>query len=210
MRKEKITSQELKRLIALKANKLSYDDISEEDFDEITELVFNSITFGGEKTGVDLNWIALFPNLERVRIIGFDIEQEVLDILANQMRLHSVEFSKCNMGDISFEGLNGRLKRAEFTECGKLDFKYPEVPYVNISGSEIDFENIDFEKVKGISILKSVIKNGKNLTDFEHIERVILDGTKILFGDEEQENIEVSKNTKYSHKKEVELVDTER
>ena len=149
-------------------------------------------------------------DLEDSDSTDFDVEQEVLDVLANQMRLHSVEFSKCNMGDISFEGLNGRLKRAGFTECGRLDFKYPEVPYVNISASEIDFENIDFEKVKGISILKSVIKNGKNLTDFEHIERVVLDGTKIYAGDEEKTDIEVSKNTKYSHKKEVELVDIER
>lgn len=210
MRKEIITSQELKRLIALKANKLSYDDVSEEDFDEITELIFKSKTFGGEKTDVDLKWISLFPNLERVRIIGFEIEQDVLDILVNQMRLHSVEFSKCNMGEISFEGLNGRLKRVEFTECGKLDFKYPEVPYVNITNSEVDFENIDFEKVKGIRILDSVIQNGRGLTEFENIESVILDGTRIFVGDEEKNDIEVSKNTKYSHEKEVELVDTER
>lgn len=210
MRKEKITSQELKRLIALKANKLSYDDVSEEDFDEITELVLKSTTFNGENTGIDLNCIALFPNIEMVRVIGFDIEQEVIDVLTNQLRLHGVEFSKCKMGKVSFEGLNGRLKRVDFTECGRLDFKYPEVQNINVVSSEVDFNNIDFEKVKGISIIDSVIRNGKSLTEFEDIERVVLDGTKIYAGDEEKTDIEVSKNTKYSHKKEVEFVDIER
>lgn len=210
MRKEKITSSELKRLIALKANKLSYDDVSEEDFDEITELIFNSNSFNGEKTGVDLNWISLFPNLESIRIIGYEVDQTVVDELSNQMRLTSVEFSKCKMEKISFEGLNGRLKRVGFTNCGSLDFKYPEVPYINVSGSEIDFENIDFDKVKGIHILNSVIKNGRSLAEFADIENIVLDGTKIFIGEEEQKDIEVSKMTKYSHKKDVEYVDTER
>ena len=210
MRKEKITSSELKRLIALKANKLSYEEVSEEDFDTITELVFNSTSFNGEKTDVSLEWIKLFPNIESIRIIGYEVDQTVIDELSNQMRLTSIEFSKCKMGEITFEGLNGRLKRVGFTGCGRLDFKYPEVSYINVSGSEIDFDNIDFDKVKGIHILNSVVKNGRSLAEFKEIESVVLDGTKIFVGEEEQENIEVSEMTKYSHEKKVEYIDTER
>ena len=44
--------------------------------------------------------------------------------------------------------LNGKLKRVSFSDCGVLDFKYPEVPYITISNSEIDFSNIEFGKVK--------------------------------------------------------------
>lgn len=210
MRLEKITSQELKRLIALKSNKLSFDDVTEEDLDGITELVFNSKSFNGEDTGITLDMIALFPNLEDIRLIGFEVDKDVMEILAGQQGLKSVAFAKCKLNDVDFECLNGRLKRVGFTKCGKLDFKYPEVPYVNVQGSEIDFNNIDFGKVKGIHILNSVIKNGRSLTDFKDIESVVLDGTKIFIDDELQEDIEVHKGTKYSHKNEVELVDTER
>lgn len=211
MRKEKITSLELKRLIALKANKLSYEDVTEEDFDEITELVFNANSFSGEKTEISLDWITLFPNLESIRIIGFDVDQTVIDNLSNQMRLTAIEFSKCKMYEITFEGLNGRLKRAGFAGCGSLDFKYPDVPYVYVSNSEIDFNNIDFEKVKGITILGSKIKNGHNIEKYPDIQNVYLDGS-VIYDEEENEipNIEVSKMTKYSHRKEIELVDTER
>lgn len=211
MRKEMITSSELKRLIALKANKLSYDDVTEEDFDEITELVFNVASFNGEKTGVDLNWVSLFPNIEKVRIIGFAIDQSTLDVFSEQIRLSNIDFVKCQMEDISFENLNGKLKRVSFSDCGVLDFKYPEVPYITISNSEIDFSNIEFGKVKGIQILNSVIRNGRNLIEFDNIEHITLDGTQVFGEDEkEMEDIEIPNKTKYSHKKTVELVDPER
>ena len=210
MRLEKITSQELKRLIALKSNKLSFDEVTEDDLDRITELVLNSKSFNGEDTGITLDMIALFPSLEDIRLIGFEVDKAVMEILAGQQGLKSATFVKCKLNDVDFECLNGRLKRVGFTKCGKLDFKYPEVPYVYVQDSEIDFNNIDFEKVKGIHILNSVVKNGRSLAEFKEIERVVLDGTKIFVDDKLQEDVEVYKGTKYSHKKDVELVDTER
>lgn len=210
MRKEEIKSSELRRLITLKSNKLDYKDVTEEDFDRITELVFNSKAFNGEETGVDLNWIELFPELRSIRIIGFDITQEVLELLSSRVNINSVEFANCQMDELDFEKLNVRLKRVEFNNCGVLPFKYPKVPSVHVVNSELDFDNIDFNIVKGMYVLNSVIKNGRSLTEFENIERVVLDGTTIFCGDEVLEEIEVSKSTKYSHKDEVELVDSER
>ena len=70
MRKEKITSQELKRLIALKANKLSYDDVSEEDFDEIIDQ--DEIDF--TSTEISLEDLDLLNN---IAILDKDITESI-------------------------------------------------------------------------------------------------------------------------------------
>ena len=211
MRKEKISSAEFKRLVALKVNKLSYEDVTEDDFDRVSDLVFKATSFNGDKTDIDLGWISLFPNISRLRIIGFEINQDIIDMLSKQVNLTMLEFALCQIGEVSFKGLNGKLKSVGFTDCGSLNFKYPEVSVVSVSKSEIDFNNIVFDKVKGIDILDSIIRNGHSLKMYPEIQRVELDGTKIYDqkGNEIQD-IEVSDMTKYSHKKQVSLVNFER
>ena len=65
MRKEKITSQELKRLIALKANKLSYDDVSEEDFHEIAKRTWKVL-----ERNDDVSFAVIFIDDEEIHVMN--------------------------------------------------------------------------------------------------------------------------------------------
>lgn len=211
MRLEKIKNEELKRQIALRVGKLSFDDVTEEDLDCITELTLSMKSMSGEKNEIDLSTLELFSALRKVRVIGFGIDQNEIDIVSKLECLEVLEFSKCKFGEVSFKGIEERLKRIDFSDCGELAFEYPKVINLLINQCNVDFSRISLVGVQNIYLLESVVKNLPDLREYPELRNVNLDGTTVL--DENGESVKeivVSDTTKLSHKEKVEKIDRER
>lgn len=206
MNYKEFENEELKRLITMKASKINFEDVTEEDLLNISDLVLKYKSFDGKFSNIDLSIINFFPNLRKIRIIEYEITQEFILLLDKFEKLENIEFHKCNMKKVNFSNLNKNIKKIRFSDCGILDFKYPIGEYIDIEKSEIDFKNLSFDEVKYLYIIDSIIKNGYNLDKFENIEIVCLDATKIFDKNLNlMEDIKVSNQTKYSHKNELNL-----
>lgn len=211
MRLEKIENEELKRQIALRAGKLSFNDVTEEDLDYITELTLSMKSMSGEKNEIDFSTLELFPALRKVRVIGFDINQNEIDIVSRLDWLETLEFSKCKFGEVSFKEIEEKLKRIDFSECGELVFEYPKVKNILINQCSVDFSRISLVGVQNIYVLESMIKNLPDLKEYPELRKVNLDGTTVL--DEngaEVKEVVVSDTTELSHKDHVEKIDKNR
>ena len=205
---EKIQSEELKRQVTLRARKLSFKDVTEEDLDRISEITLNAKSFDGEKTNIELSVLEIFKNLKKVRLIGFDITKEGIDEISKLEHLEMLEFVKCKVEDVSFELLQEKLERIYFSECGELLFKYPKVRNIIVNMCRVDFRNVDLEEVQAIHIINSVIKNLPDLSKYLNLKKVNFDGSKII--DEsgmEVVDISVPEKIEYSHKKSIEKID---
>lgn len=210
MQKKEINNHELERLIAMKSGKTSFSEVTEEDLNRIEDITLSAFLINGKRSDIDICDVRFLPNLKNLRISGFDFSQQDLDELVFLERLERLDFSDCKFSDISFEKLNGRLRHISFTGCEKLPFKYPEVEDVVITGSELDFGIFDFLKIKSINIQDSIINNIHGLEEFENIRSVNLDGTQLYGSKQEKlDDIQVSSETSYSHKRERLIIDEE-
>lgn len=206
MNYKEFENEELKRLITMKASKINFEDVTEEDLLNIEDLVLKYKNFDGTFSNIDLTIINFFSNLRKIRIIEYEITQEFILLINRFEKLENIEFHKCKIKEVDFSNLNKNIKKIRFSNCGVLDFKYPIGEYIDIEKSEIDFKNLSFDEVKYLYIIDSIIKNGYNLDKFENIEIVNLDATKIFDKNLNLlEDIKVSNKTKYSHENELNL-----
>lgn len=208
MKKEEIKSNELKRLIALKAGKVDFTDVTDEDLEGIRDIVLNAFLINGKSSDISLDAISLFPNLERIRIANFEITNEVVETFATLKKLSSIEIVGGIFTEVDFSKLSEQIREMSFANCESLSFKYPKMKNIVINRCGVDFENIDFSVAENILIQNSTVKNAHNLNDYMHIKRVNLDGSSLYDGQEQVlENILVSDNTQYSHEQESRFYD---
>lgn len=206
MKKEKIESKQLQRLIVLKAGKLDYSEITDEDFDSITELYLDRLLLNGKPSGITLDLIDLFPNLVELSISNFEINQADIEKLKLLGKLNTITLSRCIFNDVDISSLEN--KNISFIGCESIGIKLPRMKSVVIRGSRIDFRCIDFESVTDITIQESKIYNVRSLKDYPNIRNINLDGS-ILYSNFEDKipDVEVSEKTKYSHSIESEIND---
>lgn len=202
MKKEEIKNSELKRLITMKSNKLNFDEVNDEDLENIREISLNSYLINGKESEIDLNIIRAFLNLKDVRISNFTITQDIIDMLEEQEKIEGIEFVNTTFDEnIKFSKFSERLKKISFTNCEKLAFDYPNVSSIQIMRSNVDFKNVDFNKIKKIFIQNSTIQNVFNLDEYENIEIVNLDGSRLYDKEGKQvQDISVAEKTSYTHK----------
>lgn len=206
MKKEKIESKQLQRIIALKTEKLDYSEVTDEDFDKITDISIDSRLLNGGASGISLDVISLFPNVTDIIVSNYELTQEDLNRLLELKQLRSIEIISCMFSDVDFSDFTD--KRLSFTGCESLNFKYPSVKAIIIRGSRVNFECIDFKSATDIIIQESNIYNAHSLKDYPNIRSVNLDGST-LFSNYESKipDIEVADETKYSHSIELDLND---
>lgn len=212
MEKEEIReNKELKRIVALKLGKMPYEEISDENFNQVEEISLNTHLINGQESGIGVSAISLFPNLKRLKLSNYRITKEAIDVIASlaglrDLEIFGAEFEK----GITFEGLEHTLKSLRLYNCLEIDFPYPRLSEVWLSQTDIDFSKIDLQTARKISIRDGHIRNICDLTDFPNIESVNLDGSVLIKDDEKVEDIKVSSKTMYTHKAEVELINGER
>lgn len=179
MKKEEITSKELKQCICLKTGKLNFSEVTEEDIENITEIDLRGIKFNGEETDVILAELDAFPNLNGLLISHFDLKVEDIDAISRQDKLRVVQFSSCDFENIETINLPNLdvLVFVGCTDMGKL--KMPKSRVLRVIGSELNFDGVDVNNVEKLLIQNSLVNNFTSLDSKDNLIEVNLDGSTL-------------------------------
>lgn len=204
---EKIDSKELQKLLLLKTGKSSIADITKEDIEGINAITFSGRLMNGNKSDIDISAIRLFTGLKKVSFSDVQITQELIDYLIS-LGIRSIEFVRCDFGDICFpEDIDENLKLSVIG-CKKVPFVFPRLKEIQIVGSNIDFERIDFSSAENVNIVECNVSNAGTTEQFENIKSINLDGSNLYDSQGERiKDILVNQKTCYSHKDKLELYD---
>lgn len=179
MKKEEITSKELKQCICLKTGKLNFSEVTDEDIENITEIDLRGIKFNGEETDVILAELDAFPNLNGLLISHFDLKMEDIDAISRQDKLRVVQFSSCDFENIETINLPNLdvLVFVGCTDMGKL--KMPKSRVLRVIGSELNFDGVDVNNIEKLLIQNSLVNNFTNLDSKDNLIEVNLDGSTL-------------------------------
>lgn len=208
MIKEKINNTELQRLIALKCNKLDFEEVSDEDIEKIDEISLKGKLINGRMSGIDLDTVQLFPNLVSLSISDLEVTQQFIEDISKLKQLKKLEIVGCPFGEVDFNILEQENINIQFIGCEALPFKYPKVKDINVRGSNLDFESIDFSNVENINITESRINNAYDLLDYKNLKKVNIDASALINKQGEPiDDIKVPEETQYSHVAEIVIAD---
>ena len=179
MKKEEITSKELKQCICLKTGKLNFSEVTDEDIENITEIDLRGIKFNGEETDVILAELDAFPNLNGLLISHFDLKVEDVDAISRQDKLRVVQFSSCDFENIETINLPNLdvLVFVGCTDMGKL--KMPKSRVLRVIGSELNFDGVDVNNIEKLLIQNSLVNNFTSLDSKDILIEVNLDGSTL-------------------------------
>lgn len=179
MKKEEITSKELKQCICLKTGKLNFSEVTDEDIENITEIDLRGIKFNGEETDVILAELDAFPNLNGLLISHFDLKAEDIDAISRQDKLRVVQFSSCDFENIETINLPNLdvLVFVGCTDMGKL--KMPKSRVLRVIGSELNFDGVDVNNIEKLLIQNSLVNNFTSLDSKDNLIEVNLDGSTL-------------------------------
>lgn len=202
-----LENKELRKIIAIKLGKMPYEEISSNDLEKITEITLNARLLNGAESGISLDSLTLFPNLKKLKLSNYKINQTAIELASSlqfleDLEIFGAEFDK----DITFAPLEQQLLKLKFYNCLPITFAYPKINEIWLSNTDMDFSVIDLSRTKKITILNSTIKNIHDLTDFSNIENINFDGSTFMDANNEPvSEISVNEKTQYTHKNEVEL-----
>ena len=179
MKKEEITSKELKQCICLKTGKLNFSEVTDEDIENITEIDLRGIKFNGEETDVILAELDAFPNLNGLLISHFDLKVEDIDAISRQDKSRVVQFSSCDFENIETINLPNLdvLVFVGCTDMGKL--KMPKSRVLRVIGSELNFDGVDVNNIEKLLIQNSLVNNFTSLDSKDNLIEVNLDGSTL-------------------------------
>ena len=203
MKKEEITSKELKQCICLKTGKLNFSEVTDEDIENITEIDLRGIKFNGEETDVILAELDVFPNLNGLLISHFDLKVEDIDAISRQDKLRVVQFSSCDFENIETINLPNLdvLVFVGCTDMGKL--KMPKSRVLRVIGSELNFDGVDVNNIEKLLIQNSLVNNFTSLDSNDNLVEVNFDGTTILDKDgKEVKDVKVMPHVSFSREDE--------
>ena len=179
MKKEEITSKELKQCICLKTGKLNFSEVTDEDIENITEIDLRGIKFNGEETDVILAELDAFPNLNGLLISHFDLKVEDIDAISRQDKLRVVQFSSCDFENIETINLPN-LDVLVFVGCTDMvKLKMPKSRVLRVIGSELNFDGVDVNNIEKLLIQNSLVNNFTSLDSKDNLIEVNLDGSTL-------------------------------
>ena len=205
MRKEEITSKEMKQCICLRTGKLNISEVTDEDFENITTMDLRGVKFNGEPTDVILSELEALPNLNALMISHFDLNVEDIYNLSKLSKLKTIQFTACdfeNITDIKLEELD-ILVFVGCTDMGTL--KMPKSRVLRVIGSEINFDGVNPGNIEKLLLQNTLVKNFTTLASNENLVEVNLDGSTIQDKDGKAvKDIEVAAGTFLSYEEEFE------
>ena len=204
MRKEEITSKEMKQCICLRTGKLNFSEVTDEDIENITTMDLRGVKFNGEPTDVILSELEALPNLNALMISHFDLNVEDINNLSKLSKLKTIQFTACdfeNITDIKLEELD-ILVFVGCTDMGTL--KMPKSRVLRVIGSEINFDGVNPGNIEKLLLQNTLVKNFTTLASNENLVEVNLDGSTIQDKDGKAvKDIAVAAGTFFSYEEEI-------
>ena len=208
MKKDSIISEELKKCICLRVGKLDFSEVTDEDIEKITEMDIRAVTFNGELTDVEIEDLAIFPNLTSLMISHFFVGESDVRTLSKLSKLKVIQFSDCDFEEIE-SLMTPEYDILAFASCsGMEDLKMPKTRVLRMVGCEVDFLYINPKEIEKLYIQNSEIVNYSTLEYTPNLLEVNFDGSKVFDLDgNEVDEIKVSDATHLSFEEEFHLED---
>lgn len=205
MRKEDITSKELRQCISLRTGKFYFEDVTEEEIMQIQEMDFRGIKFNGEPTDIELEHLRLFPKLASLAISDFMISEEDLKIIAELKHLKRIQFNSCEFSEELVSKLPQEFEEFILIGCENMQaLTFPKAKLITVKGGNVYFNKIDLDNTKALYLQNTVIRNAIDIEKYGELEVVNLDGSKIYTADgKEVSKIKVSDRTEFSNEQEI-------
>lgn len=199
---KKIENKELVKRILNQIHKSDENaEISEEDLASIENIALTRILENGKDTEINVEDIFLFKNLKSVTLKNYLLGMKDLQVISEHPRLEDVSFFGCQFEDVDFDELSRLPENLKFIYCSSMPLKFPKVGKVMIAYSNLDFDSIDLSYVTSMKIKDSIVKNVKDLVEYQNIIEVNFDGSKLIQETGKiVEDIKVGKSCSYSHK----------
>lgn len=93
----RLKDSELQKAVCYKLGKFGNQDLEENDFQKVEEVNINNRKFSGEEKNVSLEELRLFPNLKRISLQYFTLDDICTSILNDLPNLESLELASCNL-----------------------------------------------------------------------------------------------------------------
>lgn len=193
-----INSKDIKRYVYLKLGKRETEEIKEEELNKITFLNLNYKNFKDEINEYDFNDLKQFNNLKELTLNGFEITDEMIENInsISNLEILVINHSAFNTS----KEITNDLKTLVITYTNANDLKNFKMYETLENLKMISCENVDinelisFKSLKEISINSSNIINAETLNNFELLDSLNIDGSKI-----DTENLIIRKDVKFSH-----------
>ncbi len=202
-----INSKDIKRYVYLKLGKREKDEITEDDLNKITFLNLNYKNFKGEINEYDFNELKNFKNLKELTLNGFEITDEIIESINLITSLEILVINHCSFSTNKELIRNIKTLVVTYTKTNDLkNFKMYEslenIKMINCENIDINYL-VPFNNLKEISIHNSNILNGIEFKNFEILEDLNIDGSKVDY-----DNLEsvINNDIKFSHEDEFYLI----
>lgn len=209
MKKEKINSINLQRLIALKTDNIDFEDVTDEQIDSITELSLFGKTLDGRNSGIDLEeTLNLFKGLQELAVSDFMITENVAERITELEELCCLEIVNCGFALQDFSSVLKQVPQVKLVSCKEIPFVVTGQEVVDIEGCNVDFTKLDLTGVRVLKLYGCDVANIEDILENDTLEVVSLDGSTLRTAeDEEVINIEVPKGCRYSHRDDITRVE---
>lgn len=177
----KFENEQLEKYLMFKLDKED-NNFTEEELENIEELVLNPININDEYEEIDLDKISYFTNLKRILFINLVIPEKTIEELQKFKSLESIYFEKCN-----FENVNTlikiNIKDIEFINCAIADYSFlydmNELKSLSVVNGLIHITGINkLKKLEYLQLSYSTILDA-DVIDLINLKELHIDNTNI-------------------------------
>lgn len=177
----RLKDKEIEKMACFKVGKFGNEELDEDDLKKIEEMNVNNRKFSGEEKNVSLQELTLFPNIKRISLQYFTIDDSTAEILSNLNNLESLQLASCKLS-LKSEIKNDNLRSLELNACNITDYSTIYAPNaLAIVGSN----NIRLDRIKGkenierMYLQNSKVRGFRSITDCGRLKVLNLDGSSV-------------------------------
>ena len=177
---ENVKSEELKTMIRLKTLKYDYNEVTDEDIENIEELELRQFKADGKtRTDIDIEELGIFKGLRSLTLIGFEMTPNLKRIIEEYQSLDTLQLIACEFSEIESMAVPQKLEEFIIDNPeNAYGIKYPRARSIKVYNLNLDFDSLDLEDTESLTVRDSEIDN-YNAIKSETIKRIDFDGTKV-------------------------------
>ncbi|MBR2289864.1 MAG: hypothetical protein IJ867_04525 [Clostridia bacterium] len=156
-------------------------ELEEADLDRVSSVLISNWNVRGEELGVDISEISRLKNLKALELKGFELNQEIANILENFSGLEKICLYSCKSKEkVSVDF--GKLKNILLDSCSEIDLNEIEMPEnVKIVNCKVvDLSKLqNANQIKDLKIQASEIVNSSFLGKMKKLKKLNIDGSSL-------------------------------
>lgn len=173
----------LERSIRIKLLKLNNEPLTITDFQNVTDLGLDNLTFSNKPKDIDLSELSNFLNIKNLTLQHFDISERELEILQQLDELEYLKLVSCKIGSKQ----TFKFNKLQTLEISTSDFKFldaiqcPKNVIINGIEGVVDLGTLQgIEAIEQLSLtnIKKVLSI-KNTNQMYNLKYLNLDGSKV-------------------------------